>query len=264
MANRRQRMLIGTVLAAGTCVLVAWFAGILRTSPSHPTPPPRQGVEWVLTENAKFIEPKTPGDVAELVAMYEASCRKSCDELSGDHRLDRAAADRLCEISAERLGLYLNPSYEKYRQFAIRLTGRDPLGLKGVQNILADEESWATCAGDLRLIPIDPYAAHVRAVYIRGRDVSDPLASGGFTSTGDESNFFSKVGSGLSRDDVSTIYEVLVPVVVRDALNPNERVRVMLGMAFVYDQPTGRWRPWRMGYHDPSNNLATILSPPWL
>lgn len=260
MTKRHALILCAVMVVAGALILSMWFGGALRSSPKAP-PSPGQGTAWVLTESAKFITPSDVAEVPSIVATFSEACQAACAQLSTNHAFDGAGYGRLCDAATERLQLYLDPSYEKYREYSQRLSGRDPRGLT-VMNIMGDEKSWAIAEDDLRLLPLDPDAVHVRALFIRGRDVSEPISSGGYGFRSDSGKYFSNVGDNPTAMR-ATVYEVMVPVLVQELFPPNERAPLVLGMAFVLDESTGAWKPWRMSYHSPVKD-DRVYPTPWL
>lgn len=244
------------VLVVSGIAVCLYFFGYRGSSARHESAQPTQGVEQMLLQTAVPFAPYDEQEVPDLVRQFRAACEKSCRDLSGAARMEEGLLGTFCDEAAERLRLYLAPSWDAYRVYAIRLTGRDPAGSK-VTNISPNRDSFDAGAVRMSLLPIDPSTVHVRQVYDRGKDVS-PLTSRCSYSP-DSGKFFSRVGQTPEQAG-ATIYEVLVPVEYPDALS-DVSVRVVLGMAFVLED--GVWKPWRMGVHDPSG-ADHVFSPPWL
>lgn len=258
-SNRWLIAIIGIIVViAGVLVVRAiWAEG---ESPSSPLPAFASGVEQRLIERAGVIQPTSPSEATDLITQLRAACRRSCEVLSAEQRLSAQRADALSLAAAERMAMYLEPSYEAYREYCKRLSGRDPMG-SGAMNICSNAEDFEKRTASLRMVPFDPAAAQVRACFIIGVDVSGELTAR-LNFKADMGMFFTPTGLDPAAAR-ATIYEVLVPVFAPDAMRPEDRVMFVLSMAFALDPATSTWKPWRMGYYDPSGADRRI-SPPWL
>ncbi len=249
------------VIAVGVVWLGVWWPRPktpLVVSPSY-----ANGVESELLGIAKITYPADADEALALVEAFRQSCARACAQLPADDRLNSTQSESFCDAAADRLRLYTDPSYEAYRAYAKRLTGRDPDGLK-VPNIISDKDRFDRASGRLRLLPLDPESVQVRARFVSGRKAYDGLTAGHYYSP-DSGKFFSHLGDD-EKDfpkERATIYEVVVPVDIPDSMNPSVRVRLVLGMDFVLDPAKNMWKPWRMGFHDPSGEVRIIV-PPWL
>ncbi len=249
-----------TAIIVGICVVGAVYY-FLRGRAAVPSPvahAPTPGVETHLLGSANIIEPYDEQEVPDLVLQFRVSCLASCRDLIGEARLDSASMESFCDAASERLRLYLAPSYDAYREYVKRLTGRDPEG-SGATNIFSKRGDFEGMTSGMRLLPFDPASVHVRAVFIGGRSVAPLTADASYTP--DSGLFFSAVGQEPKKAR-ATIYEVLVPVEARDPFHPDTRFSLVLGMAFVRELD-GRWKPWQMSFHDPSG-VKRITGSPWL
>lgn len=255
--NRNSRYSLGAAVAV---LLVAAGVWLFIPRPPAPTPPSPhlRGAESLLIETANIIAPFDEEEVPDLLDQFRRACHASCEELPGDARLSRGLATSFTREATERLGLYILPSYDRYRAYAKRLTGRDPEDA-GPGNVITSVQDFQASTAALRLLPFDPEAVHVRALFLGGRSAQAALTARCSYSP-DNGHFYTDIGHFPEKAG-ATIYEVLVPVDAPDAFNPKVRVRLVLGMAFALDK--GVWKPWRMGVHDPSG-VDRILAPPWL
>lgn len=251
------------VIAVGVLWLGGWWTR--QKTPSLVSPAYADGVESGLLGIAKITYPADIDEALALVEAFRQSCVRACAQLPADDRLNSTQSESFCDAAAERLRLYTDPSYEAYRAYAKRLTGRDPDGLK-VTNIISDKDRFDERSVDLRLLPLDPESVQVRARFVSGRKAYDELTAT-FLFSADGGNFFSNLGDKDNEKYLvksrATIYEVMIPVDIPDAMNPSVRVRLVLGMVFVLDAAKNVWKPWQMGFHDPSGEVRIIV-PPWL
>lgn len=251
-------MVLGIVLAV---VAVGGFALLGRQGgavPAAPPAPQRAGPEALLIKTARLITPYDEVEVPDLLKQFEQSCIEACRRVSGSPALSEASCSTFTAAASKRLGLYLDPSFERYRVYAKELSGKDPLGSEAT-NIIASAEQFESWTSDMRLLPFDPSAVYVRALYTSGRDVGGEMTAG-CSYTADLGFFYTNIGHD-PKGRGATIYEVLVPVEVPDAMDADKRVRLVLGMAFALDKG-GKWMPWRMGFHDPSREQR-VIAPPW-
>lgn len=232
--------------------------------PPHSYPP---GAESLLIETAKVLDSYEESEVPAILDDFRKACQDSCRELIGEAKLGDAQADSFTEAAVERLGMYLAPDYDNYYAYCKRLAGKEPKDAF-TTNIFPNRTGFEAGTVALRLMPLDPKAVHVRALYLRGHTTQNEVTADD-TFLVDYAGYFSDTmmnGLGGPKKPGSTIYEVILPV---DVPLPDEdpstgkRVRLVLGMAFVFDPVKSRWLPWRVGFHDPSSEGHTMYAP-WL
>lgn len=257
--SRKQWMVgSGVIVLAISVVIIVVVNSRQPSVPLSTVSSEKPGVESFLLASAEYIEPFDEEEVPNLIGMFREACARSISRLSGVAVLTESRSQGFIEAAAERLTMYLLPSYDRYRESAMRITGRDPDGLE-VVNIKASREQFERQTGGLRLLPFDPHSVHVRALYIRGANLHLNVTAD-CSYTCDLGLFFTEVGHGPEKSG-ATIYEVLVPVDAPDEFRPGKRIRLVLGMAFALDKEV--WKPWRMGFHDPSGEDRRLV-PPWL
>lgn len=247
-----------TCIVAGLGLWV-YLSGLLGGAPAAPMVVYPPGPESLLLQTANFDTGYGEDEVPMLLDEFRQACRQACRELIGDTRLTEPLADSFTAAAVDRLQLYLTPSYERYREYGRRVAGRDPEGVK-VVNVLSNQEAFEKSTVGLRLLPFDSRAAVVRCLFLRGAEIQSDMTSR-FTYVVDSGLFFSKVGHEPKKSR-ATVYEVIVPVEAPDSFNPGKTIPLVLGMDFVWDTSTRTWKPWRMGYYDPSGVERRIV-PPW-
>lgn len=259
--NRSRMMVVGVTVACIVACLGLWVyqSGLPWATPVAPTSVYPPGPELLLIETANIDAGYGEDEVPVLLEEFRLACRQACRDCIGHAQLTDVLADSFTAAAVDRLQMYLTPSYERYRDYGLRIAGRDPEGVK-IVNILSNQEAFDKSTTGLRLLPFDSRAVVVRCLYLRGAPMQSNMTAR-FTYAVDSGLFFSEVGYEPEKSK-ATVYEVIFPVEAPDSFSPGDRIPLVFGMDFVLDTSKRTWKPWRVGYYDPSGVDRRIV-PPW-
>lgn len=194
-------------------------------------------------------------DIVHLVAQ---SAKRSLDGFAGGDQLSLRRSALFLQAAQDRLSLYLDPSWDWYVSQVRSITGREPT---------SDQAEWELYAAGFVRLPVAPELASVEVRYRAGEQRQAGIVDTRETYRRDDGTYCEDTsivhGQGIEKQGLD-VYELVLPAVFPDELNPPATFEGWLVLSFYWDQSRNKWVPWRSAVRMPDTGERIIAPSPWL
>lgn len=205
-----------------------------------------------------FRESTSSEDSAVIAQEIAGRALSTPGLFSAKERASIQNEDQLRKLIEDRLRLMLNPKYEAFVAHIGDLLEQD--GRAALQGTMFDNKVlWDTFADEYRYagVSIDSVRA---TLDLSSVTVNEGLWGGASTTFNDPGVY----NTEQLAENGAVIFSVSVPLMLPPDNTPNAKIIVVWGiLSFVWNEPKGKWYPYRTSVYDPTGTLENV-PPLWM